>query len=170
MPYQDGKLVEEPSISAWEARHGVRLPEDYRSFILRTNGGALRPYTFHAADPRLVDEYHGLKWLFDWRNVLKKSQETIAPERRNTPPDHLAIGATPSELILMLSLRGDDFGTVVLWPKDLFHTWGEDPNTFVVPLAQSFSALLDALHAREGEYLSYWDGPRSTPRATRITL
>jgi hypothetical protein len=171
MPYQDSQLVDEAMVSEWEARRGVRLPEDYRRFILTTNGGAIRPFTFEVSDPRIPARLHAVTCLYDWREMLEESQEGVPVHLRNTPPKHLAIGDTESELILMLSLDPSSFGAIVVWPKNLFEAWGDGMNTFVVPLAQSFSGFLGLLGNQGDVYQGYWSSHDAKGRiAKRVVL
>lgn len=158
MPHHDQGSVDEATIAAWEVRRGTRLPLEYRRFLLLTNGGSIRPHTFAIDHPKIPERLHAIDWLYNWETALHRSQE---PERvpahlRNAPPDHLAIGITESELMLMIPLSGGGAGTIVAWSTDLYNPWGEGENNLVVPVAPSFSAFLDSLGAEGEVYQSYW--------------
>jgi hypothetical protein len=171
MPYQDSEPVGEPMIASWEARRGVRLPEDYRRFMLATNGGALRPYAFEVSDPRIPERWHALTCLYDWRAVLEESQESVPVHLRNPPPEQLVLGGTESELFILLSLSRSNFGEVSVWPKNLFETWGDGMNTFVVPLTRSFSGFLDLLQDHDEVYQGYWSTHDAEGRtAQRVSI
>ena len=151
MPYQAKGLVEESAIAAWEAHGWRRLPEDYRRFILRTNGGSVRPYTFELSvgDDRIGDHVHALNRFYDWAEVIEEMQEQQPTELRNPPPARLPIGCSCSELVLMLALDEAGYGEVEAWVKDYFNVWGKGGNSTVVRVAPSFSAFLDLLRPDE---------------------
>jgi len=157
-PFQSGTSLNEADLVAWESATGVWLPSDYRSFMLRCNGGVLRPFAFVSPDPTLTmgDAFDVLNYMFEWREVLKRSQVRLDAASRNIPPGRLAIATTGSELTVTLCTDEQRFGAVDLWPTTLLHTWGEAPNTRVVPLAPNFSAFIDLLHDIEGAPHYYW--------------
>ena len=164
--FQSQERLDAATLTAWERQTGWSLPNDYRRFLLRTNGGLLRPYCFIAevATPYVVERRPTLDGLYDWRAVLDESQLDIGPRTRNTPPGFLAIGDTIGELCVMLALTRADHGAVALWVKDLLNPWGEGPNDAVTPVAPSFSAFLDMLHIPEPDdtYHPYWSVPDAT--------
>lgn len=173
--YHSPDGVDAAALAVWERMTGQALPEDYRRFLSRTNGGLLRPYYFVAEvdTPWVHEREHTLDQMFDWRTVLRDSQLDIVKASRNTPPGFLAIGATVGELYVMLSLARADHGAVALWIKDLFNPWGEGPNDVVTPVAPSFSAFLDMLHTPEPDetYHPYWSTSGATdPQVHRIAL
>lgn len=172
-PYQAHSRLTEADLSAWEAARGVRLPEDYRRFLLRTNGEYLRPYGFPMTLPgdEQFEEEQPLKRLFDWTEVLEQTQEDKPAHLRNTPPGWLAIGTTEEELFVMLSLEAQSYGAVAIWISDFYRPWGEPPNDRIHALAQSFEAFLDMLTIADGLYHSYWPGHgRAGRQAERLTL
>jgi len=172
-PFQSGEALAESDLLAWETSAGDRLPGDYRSFMLRFNGGSLRPFAFELGIPdwNFTDKVHALNHLFDWAEVGKRSQWTLEPALRNIPPDRLAIGATTSELTLALSTDPSRFGAIDAWVRDTFNVWGEGGNTRVVPVAPSFTAFLAMLRDSADAYHSFWaDFDRGGETARRRVL
>lgn len=174
-PYQAPAPLEEATLIDWETASGVRLPADYRAFLLKTNGGALRPNTFDLVLPEcpITDNVHAVVRLFDWDEVLEESQEEIEPALRNLPPGYLAIGVTSTELTLLLSILPPNPGTIHAWVSDTMNAWGEAENNVVVPVALTFTAFLDALRLdSKGEtYQAYWTGhDRKGLVASRLVL
>ncbi len=160
LPYQVDSIVENVTLMEWEERRGILLPTDYRSFLLKTNGGALRPNTFDLVLPkkRIVDKVHAVVRLFDWIEVLEESQEEIKQPLRTLPTGYIAIGVTSTELTLLLSISRPNFGTIDVWVSDTMNAWGDAENNVVVPVAQSFTAFLDSLRQdSKGEtYQAFW--------------
>jgi hypothetical protein len=158
LSFQSGLPLTEAELTLWEQSRGVQLPPDYRSFMLRCNGGVLRPFAFVSPWPELTmgDPYDVLSSMFDWREVLDRTQEDIDLPLRNVPPDRLAIGHTESELTIMLRLDQEHFGSIEAWPTNVFDAWGDGQNTRVVPLAPTFSAFIEMLHDIDGAPHYYW--------------
>ena len=157
-PFQSATTSPGPDMEAWEQSLGISLPADYREFMLTFNGGSLRPFAFDLSIPDwdFTDKVHALNYLFDWKEVGKRSQWRMEPPLRNIPPDRLAIGSTISELTLTLSTDSGRFGAIDAWLRDTFNVWGEGGNTRVLPVAPSFSAFLAMLHDSADTYHHFW--------------
>ncbi len=150
---QDWTYVENPSasISAWEQKCGVRLPTDYRNFLLKFNGGRVFPRRFYHGIPsdRLpgVNRYIQLGIIYAWKKVMDYQVES--PWRESVPPDHIVIADTPGEVEVLMSLEQNQFGAVFSWMRS-GSKWGTPENCVTYPLAKSFSLFLKMQFDDEG--------------------
>lgn len=134
--------IKEQDVAAFESRNHLKLPADYRRFLLKSNGGRPKPNRSTIPDmkePVLVDVLYGITtkrglglqiWLDEYRDEM--------------PPEFLVIGADPGGAFFILGPKGPD-GGVYLW--DHQHRYAgssaDDGNTF--QLAPSFTAWLKSL-------------------------
>lgn len=135
-------------ISSWEAETGTALPEDYKQFLRRVDGGYPYPNTFFPDLPKdrffAYAEGAFLSVLYDWESVQRHWRGEVFGA--GTPPGMLIVGNEPGGLEILLSARPQDRGRVYAW----YHTtapWGTDGNAAAAlfPLAGSFSEFLGAL-------------------------
>ena len=157
-PFQSGALADAAAVASLETAAGGRLPEDYRSFLLKCNGGSLRPFAFDLQVPHsdFLESVHALNYLYELREINRRSQFGIEPALRNIPPGRIAIGTTDSELAITLNISADRHGQIEAWVRDTFNVWGEGGNTTIVYVAPSFTAFLDLLHDSAEVYSSFW--------------
>jgi SMI1 / KNR4 family (SUKH-1) len=127
-----------------EKEIGADLPDDYRRFLDRTDGGELEVnflppeadagvrYLYSAAPN---DDEH----IFD----LVSAAEFYSPDSPSDPaidPDYLPIGEDDGGNVIALKVRGDDRGAVYFWAHDAF----ANTNPFT-RLADSFEDFFDRL-------------------------
>ena len=150
-----GRLTEE-RLTRLEKRLKGRLPEDYRQFLLKHNGGrpTLSRFTFTSDDE---EQKSILEWFFAVHDEPYEEDEDWDPECSEGLPPHFAqpledawrelkselprsgtlpIGRDPSANLVCLGYSGKRAGQVFLFDHDM----GE-----LVPLADSFTAFLDGL-------------------------
>lgn len=134
-----------------EGALGVQLPDDYRSFMLQSNGGRPKPSGFD------IDWQDGQPPAGDWRTSSLSMLYPVAdpPEdgllHMNTvtfagrlPAHTLAIGSDAGGNALLLALGGPWQGKVLFWCKDHEVADGAIPGYDNVGLvADSFQDLLD---------------------------
>ena len=152
-------------IEAWEQREGLALPEDYRSFMLRYNGGRiyprmlrtpaalagmLGPYT-PTSDLTLVDPIH------DWATVAAHwRREIYGP---GVPEDHLVIAGTPGSIQVLMAMTADRRGHIYTWVHAA-DSWGTERNMLLWPHAENFHGFLDSLFDDEsGSDYAHWRSP-----------
>ncbi len=140
-----GGLVSEPQIDRLEESLDVKLPEDYRSFLLRTNGGKPHPAFFPVAGHKTI-RYGRLESLFGVGRPIKQSN--IDWNYKNLigqlPNYHFPIGITPEEDMVTLSLGRLDAGRIYFWIRAEYNVAGDNEAYFV---AGDFSKFLDSIYA-----------------------
>lgn len=131
------------SISEFERRVGARLPNDYREFLLRWNGGTPSPNTVSVPDLAdvLVDRLYGVRDVrtnSDLEHELNSVSEML-------PEGVIPIGHDPGGNLFLLCVKGDGAGQVWYWDSCLwFESSSETGNTYVV--SNSFGEFLRMLH------------------------
>lgn len=160
---RDWSFVEDPTsaIETWENREGVQLPDDYRRFMLKFNGGRVYPRKFkHNLGPinlgPFVDDsgetYVDL--IFSWASVESHWRgETYGD---GVPPNHLVIADDPGGINLLLSTATESRGRIFAWPHST-DKWGTDRNTKIYTQSESFSAFLESLYddADQSDYVDW---------------
>ena len=107
-----GPALDLPAIGEMEARLGVALPEPYREFLLRHNGGKPEPANyrnrklrlFHIVDDRF-EEYANL-----WGDIDNM--------RDDLPEDVIPVAYDDSGDRVCLALAGENRGRVYLWDSE----------------------------------------------------
>ena len=145
--------VVNPKISAerieeFQIRNGITIPDDYKEFLLRTNGGV--PANYHILEfvhntkgkeqvtlqELFGIEVHSSKMItFDIDEIKEITRETLQSE-------YLAIGMMVGDHIMaVIRLSGSQKGHIFLWDDQLVHN-NEKAYHFV---ASSFEEFLDLL-------------------------
>ena len=172
-PFQSGEATSEAALQALETEAGGRLPADYIGFLLQRNGGSLRPAAFDLVipDSDFKEKVHALDYLYEVKEIIRRSQLRMESAHRNIPPGRIAIGTTVSELTLTLDISDARLGKVEAWVRDTFNVWGEGGNKSIVPLADSFSDFLGLLYDAPEDYHAFWAGfGQDGERASKLTL
>jgi hypothetical protein len=112
-----GKLGEE-TIVDFERSLGITLPNSYRSFLLKHNGGMPEPNYFPLLN-NPIDKFAIVNYLYcissgddyDIRNII------ISMEGR-LPRDLLPIGEDPGGNLICIAVSGSNFGKVYFWDHE----------------------------------------------------
>lgn len=159
-------------LSHWEAAH-VALPEDYKRFLIKYNGGSIYPSDFYTglsaevADKFDVDKHTTVSILFDWQDFLA----TNAGGTRDWQHFMLAIGHDIGAGLIGISTAPETLGSVVYWSLDLSNKWDLDKGPIPIgAIAPSFSSFLfEALHSEHGVAFR-WDLPEDLETAYVVSL
>jgi hypothetical protein len=170
---RDWSYVKDPraDIEAWEQREGLALPEPYRTFMLRYNGGRVSPRTFRteAGVGRMLGPYvseseeNYCDLILSWASVERHWRGEIFGI--GIPPRHLLFAATPGSIELLMALTPENYGRVYAWVHTNW-TWGEEGNNVIFPLAPDFRAFLSQLYDDDADR----DSRRDDPLARDIQL
>jgi hypothetical protein len=129
-------------LSAFEARHSLSLPDDYRRFLLHHNGGVPQPAGVHVSQLKtevLVDVF-----ALTSRQGLSLD-EWIAEFEGEIPTGFLIIAGDPGGAFFILGTQGEERG-VYLWDHQHRYPGSseEEGNTFF--LSDSFTSWIESFH------------------------
>lgn len=157
------------AIKAWEHASGMRLPDDYRAFMTRYNGGRVYPLMFmHTArepgDAPNPTE-HFVDPVNDWDRVVTWREEL----GDRLPSQCLVIGRDPGLIELILSLRQEDHGHVYSWVRNWGGPWSSSDNDYLCLQASSFREFVEGLFENDdGDGREYWDMFSTEQEARRL--
>ncbi|MGH0004278.1 SMI1/KNR4 family protein [Pseudovibrio ascidiaceicola] len=104
-------------ISKWEAETQITLPEDYKAFMVKYNGGRVYPCLFKHNVPQELWQMDDdievlLDSIFRWQYALERRGDRL--EFNEIPEKSLIIGTDPGGTELGLSMEENSFGKVYL--------------------------------------------------------
>jgi SMI1/KNR4 family protein SUKH-1 len=137
--------TDEERIRAFEQRNGLTLPEDYRQFLLRHNGGRPEPAGSvipELKEPILVGDFFGLT------EDGSLSLQSYLDEYRDEMPDGWMVIATdPGAAFFVLGTRPPHVGVYFWDHQHFFSSSSEEENAY--RLADSFQSWIDSLREFE---------------------
>jgi hypothetical protein len=150
-----GPRLDERRVAAFEARTGLRLPAEYRRFLLRTNGGTPAPEVGFAfvedgkPSESVLDQFYVLKANADEPNLDEAIETFVEPGRM--PRHLLPVAYDQFGNQLCLSLGESDYGAVYFWNHEREPAEGAATPTFdnLSPVAPGFDAFLELLSVVE---------------------
>lgn len=114
-------LVAEPAVASFEASIGVRLPADYRTFLLGTNGGEPHnPVFSFGPDGTYLDS--AVRYFFSVSENFTFSlahKFDIYTRATRVPAGMLPIATDPSGNLVLLAIKGEDAGKVYFWNHEM---------------------------------------------------
>ena len=130
-------------IAEFEGRHGFRLPDDYRSFMLKQNGGRA------AEQVKLRAKVSGKKIssldeLFAFTDDFDSSIEAnLVCYAGRLRADLLPIGSDAGGNVIALSVAGESAGAVFFWHHEAeVEASPDEVNKGLVRVADSFDEML----------------------------
>jgi hypothetical protein len=147
-----GPRVTNAKLKKLEVGVGRRLPEGYRNFMLRYNGGVPKDGFFIFERKRGRWEW---SWVDDFRPIATEAREALNLETAmadyvgRIPGDALPIGHAAGGQVILLFVRGERRGQI--WLKDEDAAVGDDPDEATYCLARSFAEFVRSLGPDPGE-------------------
>ena len=124
--------IQVADLAAFEAKTGLKLPEDYKMQLLKYNGGIPEEEAYF----KLGEEEYELMYFFPFRDEEDDLtiEENYADHADQLPEKYLTIGAIEGGY-LCINLSKTDYGSVYLYFADLK----------LRNIAISFSAFINGL-------------------------
>lgn len=142
------ELINQNIINTLEDNLHTKLPNSYKSFLLKTNGGSpINIYFMIKSCNRLgaVQNFFGMHKQ-SYRDIFSK--RLIFIDR--IPPNTLAISSQPNGDLILLSVSGSDYGKIYYWDHDWEVEDGEIPDySNLTLIADSFDEFISMLKSEE---------------------
>lgn len=149
----DNKITE-AEITNLEKSFGIRLPAEYKEFLLANNGAYVKPNEF-SFQTENGEDYSCLSWLY---GIQKGDDDDVIEANRfragRFPDGFLAIGTDPGGNAICISCKDDgSFGKIYFWDheREADEDEGESPDTVgnTHLIADSFLQFLNSLTQSE---------------------
>lgn len=160
---RDWSYVEDcrADLMRWEGEVGLKLPAEYREFMLRYNGGRVHPRMFiHTIPIEAIPSASNKTYvnvIYRWRIVESHWKGTTYG--MGVPPQHIVFGGTPGAIQLLMSLNPNDYGKIFAWVHST-NIWGTDNNDRAYFQSDGFHSFLRSLFDDEdGSDYKSWRTP-----------
>lgn len=155
--------VSESSLELFEKKIEVRLPQEYRDFLLDQGGGVLADdYIFKMSKPgtstnstMLLEDSIEYLSAFDSENSfdLNTHYHYMNSEQREFPyiPDELIVIGGAGNSYLLLGIKGEPRGKVFFWHSNLFHgdENGQESYENISYVSDNFEKFINELTVEE---------------------
>jgi hypothetical protein len=134
------------AIEAFEKRHDIKLPDDYRTFLASQNGGrpemASRVFTFQKEGGSISDS------LVDWFSGLIESEDYSLEEDFNVyknriPKGMLPIACDPFGNRILLGVRTPSGSGIWFWDHEIEPTSVRESGIYKI--ADNFEQFIESL-------------------------
>ncbi len=144
-----GRSLTEEEIAAVEQQIGLQLPDQYRAFLKRQNGGRPRPAHFsfreRKDDGSIVNFFYSVGHENPMLELVSRAQKT-----HGLPRDLLEIGNDPGASPICIGVSGARDGKVYFWAGATPHPAYPD-TVGALLVADSFDEFLEQLHERKDD-------------------
>lgn len=151
MEFETRQGLADQALTAYEAKLGLKFPDDYRAFFLKFNGGSPSPRFFNFKGSEKGSEILGFFGFGSRRDVMSE----IAMFYGRLPRRFFPVAADAGGNLICISMAGDDYGKIYFWDHDreAEPDDGESPETVdnITLIADSFDEFLNGLHELEEE-------------------
>lgn len=132
------------SLAAFEAQHQLRLPDEYRQFLLQYGGATLSPHYFDYPHPWTQELDRTALDQFD---TLPEAEQAMYHLAKLIPPVYLPIASNNPGDVVLLRTDVAHAGQIFYWVNGLLLDRGDDPYYVgnIAHLADTFSAFLALL-------------------------
>ncbi|WP_193777990.1 SMI1/KNR4 family protein [Psychrobacter sp. FDAARGOS_221] len=132
-------------IEAFEKKYSIKLPQEYRAFLSKYNGGTVDPDTFvfhDETDASSINYFLGIGLKEYYYNL----SYTLDMFRDRVPDNLFPIAKDPGGNLILVGLSGNELGKIYFWDHE-FEADGSKPDMSNVHyLSSSFDTFLNGLH------------------------
>lgn len=137
---KENEKISIKEVEEFELRHDIKLPNQYREFLIKSNGGYPHASTFKISDEdgeSVVNKFYGIG---DMKGNLDRVFEILDGE---LPEGFISIGDDPAGNEICIGINEKYYGKIYLWIHDM-ESDEELSNMFL--LAESSNEFFNSLY------------------------
>jgi hypothetical protein len=112
------------SIAAFEAQYQLRLPDEYRQFLLQYGGATLSPHYFDYPCPWTQE---ATRTTLDQFETLPEAEQALLNLAGEIPPVYLPIASNNPGDVVLIGSDSSNLGQIFYWVNGLQLDRGSDP-------------------------------------------
>lgn len=146
--------VNEEKLVYLEKKIGFSLPENYRNFSIKYNGGYPEPGSFVFFDKNLnrQDGSSVDRFLYIGEKVYGSIENYLRVFDSRVPKSYLPVAHDPGGNLILIKLAGADVGGVFFWDHEFEADPGETPSEKnIYFISNDFNEFLGGLYELEDE-------------------
>ncbi len=146
IPIEDTPVLSEEALQALEEKYSCKLPSDYRTFLLETNGLFPSPdcVIFESAGEKTASDVFCFFAVGDERPWVSLEWNHDIYSGR-LPSDTIPIARDSCGNLWLISVAGDNQGSVFFWDHGSYNTFDETDLANWPRVAKSFTEFRDKL-------------------------
>jgi hypothetical protein len=111
----EGTPLRDADLDEFEKRFGIRLPAEYRAFLLQHNGGRVEPRTLRALRSAQIHYFVSIGPPVDAAYYWDTFKHPTCPRM---PPEHIPIARCEGGDLLTLVIDGPERGQIFHWDHE----------------------------------------------------
>lgn len=145
--YHSFPPISEEDLVAFEKLVDAELPEVYRTFLEKYNGGYVTPFYFRYIGPYSQESLGGVNYFFGIadENERFSLQRNLKLAKGNLPERILPISNNGGGDLICISVSGLDIGKIYFW----LHEWSPENEENLFLIADDFDSFLKSLFEYE---------------------
>ena len=148
---ESGQPLSESDLDEVEARYGIGLPRDYKTFLLRFNGGSPDKPLFRLKGKRVFGEcIHYFLSISDDPDIsFHKYYQRYKGDNNRLPKDIIPVAFDPGGNLICLSVGSKNFGQVFFWDHESETSSRGERGENLRLIADTFQDFIDGLKEQE---------------------
>ncbi len=138
--------ISESKLTGFESELGIKLPSDYRNFLLKHNGGRPHPNVFDVLVEGSILRTGVNRFLGFSDSESETFSNYFEVYADRIPKNLFPIATGLSVDLICLSIRGEDYGKVYYWDHNWEVTDGEPDYRNIHLIADNFADFLNKLY------------------------
>ncbi|MGU3370243.1 SMI1/KNR4 family protein [Bacillus mycoides] len=139
------KQIKIEDIESFEKNNGLKLPDDYKSFLLKDNGGKSNRRRFSTKDDVVTSSIMMFFPLSEETENNLQNSLNYYIKGNKLPSKFIPIGKDPADNIICISIHGSDIGSVYHCHTYHIDDEGELEPKFIRKIASSFTEFVNEL-------------------------
>ena len=137
--------ISESNITDFENEYNIKLPDAYKAFLIKNNGGKPTPRKFNSVDKKITSRIMLFFPLGKFYPKNLANNYEVFVEGNKIPKNLLPIGEDPINNLICMSIDGKDYGAIYYWSMDYEEDGFKASYKYIRLVSESFTEFINSL-------------------------